>query len=354
MRRRDEFFDVSLVVSDRVEDEEEDVEDAFLHRVQAHKVILASASPFFRRVLRTLTTPSATLFLRGVSSKCLKHILEFVYRYRHNTNNTGCIKITFLFYSGEVNVEQNDLEEFLAVAQDLKIKGLTQPKESCGNGSGNNSSRASPSSRPMSSSSNKRPPMLGEPSKKRPRPATDEDEEDVQVVAPEIVKTESRRIPLPQEELEIEDEEFASYPPHQEEEFQSPTPKGKTLFIFSSLFGCLNSRESAGSLPIPLPLSLPSPSDCSMESLLAAGYLRRTDDGGFVCLLCQSVLRYASSVKRHFIERHQESNGVAFECPMCKNRYRVRRFLRNHIMRHHPELKDLDLEGSVVYTNNAS
>ena len=33
-------------------------------------------------------------------------------------------------YHGEVNVSQEDLNSFLAVAEDLKIKGLTQNKTS--------------------------------------------------------------------------------------------------------------------------------------------------------------------------------------------------------------------------------
>ena len=51
-------------------------------------------------------------------------------------------------YNGEVNVCQEDLNSFLAVAEDLKVKGLTQNLGGSNNG---HSSTADSSSRPTSS-----------------------------------------------------------------------------------------------------------------------------------------------------------------------------------------------------------
>ena len=52
------------------------------------------------------SNPNTLLFLRGVGSKCLAAIMDFM-------------------YLGEVNILEEDLPEFLAVAKDLQMKGLT-------------------------------------------------------------------------------------------------------------------------------------------------------------------------------------------------------------------------------------
>ncbi len=115
---REAFFDVSLVAGGAragagvggAEDDGDDVP------VQAHRVVLSSCSPFFRRVLSShaRSSPAAAsglahpvIYLRGVSSRDLRNVLDFMYH-------------------GEVNVAQADLDAFLAVAEDLKVKGLTQ------------------------------------------------------------------------------------------------------------------------------------------------------------------------------------------------------------------------------------
>lgn len=103
LRSQKDFFDVTLAVDDDPR-----------HALQAHKVILSACSPFFRNALlaQAAASPLAgmvapMIYLRGVTYEDLKHVLDFMYH-------------------GEVNVAQDDLNSFLAVAEDLKIKGLTQ------------------------------------------------------------------------------------------------------------------------------------------------------------------------------------------------------------------------------------
>jgi len=60
--------------------------------------------------------PNPYIYLRGVSYSDLVSILDFI-------------------YNGEVNVAQEDLNSFLAVAEELQIKGLTNRE---GNNSSNN------------------------------------------------------------------------------------------------------------------------------------------------------------------------------------------------------------------------
>ena len=76
----------------------------------AHKVILASSSPFFMKILKTYKNPHPLIFMRGVKSEELSAIVDFL-------------------YFGEANIEQENLDSFLAVAEDLKILGLTRTAE---------------------------------------------------------------------------------------------------------------------------------------------------------------------------------------------------------------------------------
>merc|ERR1712212_1215020 len=93
LRDDKDFFDVTLACDDE--------------QIHAHKVILSACSPFFRNILRRNSHPNPLLYLKGVKYPALQAVLNFMYH-------------------GEVNVAQEELISFLAVAEDLRVKGLTQ------------------------------------------------------------------------------------------------------------------------------------------------------------------------------------------------------------------------------------
>ena len=93
LREEKDFFDVTLACDD--------------NQLQAHKVILSACSSFFRNILRRNPHQHPLLYLKGVKYSELQSILNFM-------------------YVGEVNVAQEDLNSFLAAAEDLRVKGLTQ------------------------------------------------------------------------------------------------------------------------------------------------------------------------------------------------------------------------------------
>jgi len=76
-------------------------------QLQAHKLILSACSPFFREIFKQNPHQHPLLYLKGIGFEDLKSCLNFMYH-------------------GEVNVAQDDLNTFLVVAEELKIKGLTQ------------------------------------------------------------------------------------------------------------------------------------------------------------------------------------------------------------------------------------
>ena len=93
LRNDQEFTDVTLACEDG-------------QQVEAHKVILVASSPFFRKILQNSKHPHPLIYLRGFHSKDFVSILDFL-------------------YFGEANVFQEDLDSFLAIAEEIKLKGLT-------------------------------------------------------------------------------------------------------------------------------------------------------------------------------------------------------------------------------------
>ena len=83
------FIDVALACEDGTQ-------------VEAHKVILASSSPFFQNLL----SRKKTLTHCGVKSEDLLAIIDFL-------------------YCGEANVYQENVDSFLSLAEEFQLKGLT-------------------------------------------------------------------------------------------------------------------------------------------------------------------------------------------------------------------------------------
>jgi len=154
LRDDKDFFDVTLACGDE--------------QIQAHKVILSACSPFFLNILRRNPHQHPLLYLKGVKFSDLQSVLNFMYH-------------------GEVNVAQEELNTFLSVAEDLRVKGLTQNKSRAVN-----DKRESYPTQPqtLKTSSNQRSSnMQAIPLPKRPRPpqpipSSYPTEEDIQEIVP--------------------------------------------------------------------------------------------------------------------------------------------------------------------------
>ena len=97
LRNYEDFSDVTLVCEDG-------------SQVETHKVILASSSPFFMEILKKNKHPHPLIFMRGLKTDILISLVDFL-------------------YFGEANVDQEHLEDFLAVAEELRLKGMTAAAE---------------------------------------------------------------------------------------------------------------------------------------------------------------------------------------------------------------------------------
>ena len=93
LRDDKEFSDVTLACEDG-------------YQMEAHKVILAASSPVLMDLLRKMKHPHPMIYLKGFQSQDLEAILDFL-------------------YLGEAKVSQENLDPFLAAAEQLKLKGLS-------------------------------------------------------------------------------------------------------------------------------------------------------------------------------------------------------------------------------------
>ena len=169
LRDDKDFFDVTLACGDE--------------EIQAHKVILSACSPFFKTILRRHPHQHPLLYLHGVSYTDLQSVLNFMYH-------------------GEVNVAQEELNTFLAVAENLKVKGLTQqsksgPKQRQQNDPPNNQAVHAPSVKDKSTPKHSQPKQPHSLAASRFMNPTAQaiDEEEIQEVIP--IKSEPKDLPQP-------------------------------------------------------------------------------------------------------------------------------------------------------------
>ena len=92
LREEREFSDVTLACEDG-------------HQVDAHKVILSTASSFFGNLLKRNKHAHPLIYMRGLKSEDLVSVVDFM-------------------YYGEATILEENIKGFLSIAEELKLKGL--------------------------------------------------------------------------------------------------------------------------------------------------------------------------------------------------------------------------------------
>ncbi|CAB4059459.1 unnamed protein product [Lepeophtheirus salmonis] len=95
----EDFFDVTLACGSK--------------HIKAHKVILSACSSFFRSLIKSIPHQHPLLYLRGIDFNHLESVLCFM-------------------YNGEVRIKPHELDQFLSIAQELKVNGLMQDQSTNG------------------------------------------------------------------------------------------------------------------------------------------------------------------------------------------------------------------------------
>jgi len=315
LREDKDFFDVTLACDD--------------DQLQAHKVILSACSPFFRTILKRNKHEHPLLYLKGVKYIDLVAVLNFMYH-------------------GEVNVAQEELNSFLAVAEELKVKGLTQ------NGSEKSSGRSDPFPAPKSRP--REPPERVDPIQKRSRPSSQfptpshqsiskpsfqQDDDDIQEVLP--VKSEPVSImpdpippPQPISAPVVEPQYSSSTISHSAGIVADPNMDNS---MYGDEYGDYGNYEDGG--------------DATYDGSMMAG--AATADGNkaifekiktfmensvdmdgkrvIVCKFCGFKSRYATNVRSHVEGKHTE--GMVYYCGTCEYKVNTWQTLLQHMKKVH-------------------
>ena len=246
LRKDSNFTDVTLACEDG-------------QQVEAHKVILAASSPFFQNLLQKNRHPHPLIYMRGMKSEDLDAIIDFL-------------------YFGETNILEENVNNFLAIADELELKGM-----SLNNG---NKQKQKPKKQEQSPQS-------------MPQKETDIKDENHPALIEDILQ-------------EVVTESMTPETPKQK------TPKAKVPSGTSAL---LTSSFSEDFLEL----------DGQIESMMTKGQNSMTYGSRSVitsvCAVCGKEGQ-TRNIKDHIEAKHIE--GVAIPCNACDKTFRTRNSLRHH------------------------
>jgi len=298
LREEKDFFNVTLACDD--------------DQLQAHKVILSACSPFFRTILKRNKHEHPLLYLKGVKYTNLVSVLNFMYH-------------------GEVNIAQEELNSFLAVAEDLKVKGLTQ---------------STSESKPPTSSSKPRTnddPGITRPSKhpqpqvkpsQAPLPSTPyQHDDDVQELLP--VKSEPVNDIPDAQNIKPFNQERQVYSSYQEQGTDrvvaDPSIEyGVEEYADYADYADYNPSDESYNAGTAL---AQEDGNKDLDVLISQSMSKAVEHGVAVwrCHLCERSSK-DKSIMRHHIETHYPGQNV---CQYCGQASKTRKSLRMHIANHH-------------------
>jgi len=299
LRDDKDFFDVTLACAN--------------DQIQAHKVIISACSPFFKNILRKNHHQHPLLYLKGVRYTDLQSVLNFMYH-------------------GEVNVAQDELNSFLAVAEDLQVKGLTQ-----------NQSTQQPKSKRDNQTTTKATPQpnidhyqpqefvtLPQQSQKHAQPPSYPPQynqtqryEEVQEIVP--VK------PEPMESLAAQATSILT-PQSQQQQHYVPQPETQALTTADDGMGGYQENyedygqyegDYVGEEAVEHNKDVLSQLDALISSMMYKG------DKAWHCGVCDRTSRGKINISRHIEATHLE-NHPGIDCEICGETVRTRNALRQH------------------------
>ncbi|XP_023339304.1 protein abrupt isoform X29 [Eurytemora carolleeae] len=288
IRDEKDFFDVTLACDD--------------DQLQAHKVILSACSPFFRNILKRNPHQHPLLYLKGVKYSDLQSVLNFMYH-------------------GEVNVAQDELNSFLAVAEELRVKGLTQ---------NNSGSTKKENSAPKSPPSKSRASESAAPAPKRPRPNPPApafiQDDDIQEVVP--VKSEPRDIASVPSDPYSNNTAIATSNQH-----QLQTEEDAYEDNYEDYEGYDQSYDSTMMDPN-------MTGDGNKGEVYNYNMYIRRDGASHTCTLCGKTSSDKSNLRKHVEDKHFPGSQQ-YICKYCNTSYSTKNSMYSHISRFHRNSKPL-------------
>jgi len=313
LRDDKDFFDVTLACDDE--------------QIQAHKVILSACSPFFRNILRRNPHQHPLLYLKGVKYSDLQSVLNFMYH-------------------GEVNVAQEELNSFLAVAEELRVKGLTQNTQQSSQSTNPKQTYPVP---PKSPAPQKTRPPDREPSqppkRAKPSPApipnyTTADDDEIQEV-----------VPVKSEPHDINNSAVNVYEHHHQAPVQSQVashphalaPAQTQLVQDDSLhyagdesyedYGGYEGDQGYGGLEANISATDGNKGPVTPDDLML--YIAKDAVKGYGCTLCNEFFHNARYHVRNHIESKHFPMAFTYTCQYCGKQCSTRKALENHVYKTH-------------------
>jgi len=282
LREDKDFFDVTLACDD--------------DQIQAHKVILSACSPFFRKVLKRNPHERPLLYLKGVRYAEIVAVLNFMYH-------------------GEVNVAQEDLNTFLAVAEDLQVKGLTQndaekiassPKQS------------NPVEKPMPS-----PKRLKAIPAEKPKPV-EIDESEIEEVVP--IKTE----PMQSHTSDRQLNQCTDFGSNSKGQMVAENDAYEADYVDYSYEEGYNDNSMIGQ-HMPIDQGTQGSSNYSeTENMFTE--VAGPNGKVYQCLICHRSVNLMQNMKKH-METHTPESAVP--CNYCGSIFKTKNSMMSHVSRKH-------------------
>ena len=271
LRHDKNLADVTLVASDQV-------------RVQAHRIVLASCSPFFSSLVFSMPTNNPFLYLSNVSSAYLALMLDYM-------------------YTGVTEVLQGDLETFLKSARTLEIDGLTFGEE-----------------------------LLNEDinyeEEEVERKIIIEEKETDNMADEYITQITKEAGFIDEQETELK-QEISPVFQVKEEILQGPPARIPENVVPPAKIPEKKERKKyAPRSQNPKFIPMTNPKDAQEIEQKINENIEARDDGTFRCKVCNRINKNRSTMGHH-IESHME--GVEFGCLMCDQKFRSRHYLSKHV-----------------------
>jgi len=296
LRDEKDFFDVTLACED--------------NQVSAHKVILSACSPFFRKVLRRNPHQHPLLYLKGVKYQELLSVLNFM-------------------YMGEVNVAQEELNSFLAVAEELRVKGLTQNSES--------SKQQQQQQREPPARSEVPPPKRMRP----PAPPAAPPRQTVYGKPPDAAREELPEDEVQEVEVPVKAEPREQVPAYHQESQESAVAleDGYQVEEQYEEYGQYEEGYDGIDPNTGMPMADGNKDYTDVEDEVVKHMIKKADEAGntlFQCLSCGYESKKNYNVKEHVRVKHIDI-VPEFKCKFCFQFCPSRGAVRAHIWRYHKD-----------------
>jgi len=284
LRDDKDFFDVTLACEDE--------------QIKGHKVILAACSPFFRNILRRNQHEHPLLYMKGVKYTDLQAVLNFMYH-------------------GEVNVAQEELNSFLSVAEDLRVKGLTQNTAEA-----KQLKRSEPAV--VSRDNHREQPTLP----RTPHPVPDQDIQEV--------------VPIKSEPLPLVNQDRHHIPRQPQPQVYNTLPENQTVVTYQEETGYEDYGDYQDQMYTEEDISMDHNRTMQTGSAVkgsASGtfheFINKSSDGlGWQCNICGKICSQKVNLTKH-VESVHFPNSFSYDCRHCGETFNTKNKLYVHVQRTH-------------------